>query len=732
MNGDEPPRYFMPDPDTSLDNSTSNASSSQTQIRRRRSHGVITPHACTECRKKRVKCDGKLACSRCKSYNIECIYTAPLIRTKGSLRAELEQLRRREDSVSRVMAALGGRAEVSDQVMMRLWNGHSIEHVSRWLVDEPTQNGELSDPQPSGDTPRAQESRDASPSSSSPPLLSPHESHSTVQDGSSIHSALHGGGSILWPSGEPASEVIASWTRMTSDTGLVRHLLALYFCWEHPTFVSLSREHYLRDFHDGKTRYCSAMLTNALLALASRLSSRPALRTEAGPPAGQQFFQECQRLYLDETDHHRLTTVQALGIMSLREVSCGHLSASEYYAGQCMRLALEMGLHDLQSLDTRDEEEMQDRTVKLATFWGAFALNNALSFAGSLPRTSSMPSLPIKLPTMEALEAHAWIPYTDDDVPLELPYRQPSNERSVFALFCQLSGLAHQSVYLIHDPSQQLTAKTLLHHYTKYLLWYDSLPEALRLGQNFTPHVLFAHMYYHFAIVMLFWPVVEYEIIGTELSPKHICTEAADAIVTLLKSYASLYTLGRTPSLTPYLTLTAAVVHLAASTNFKYHTTNTIKSQYEDLTFPRRRDSGSSGSSSNGASFSALRADVAMLENMTQSHHLARKALGILAMLFEKWDVDIEIAAARVSLQDCIDLCWPYNWTHQQRGPPLGFSSEHLNWEMDEDGKEEQVRITEMTTESLQHPLFVPLLELRKYGGLTEEALDRAGFSHLP
>ncbi|KAG5951917.1 hypothetical protein E4U57_006522, partial [Claviceps arundinis] len=56
MNGDEPlRRYLMPEPDTSLNNSTSNASSSRAQPRRRRSHGVITPHACTECRKKRVK-----------------------------------------------------------------------------------------------------------------------------------------------------------------------------------------------------------------------------------------------------------------------------------------------------------------------------------------------------------------------------------------------------------------------------------------------------------------------------------------------------------------------------------------------------------------------------------------------------------------------------------------------------------------------------------------------------
>lgn len=43
---------------------------------------------------------------------------------------------------------------------------------------------------------------------------------------------------------------------ITSDTDLIQHLLALYFCWEYPTFASLSKEHHLRDFHDGRSRYC--------------------------------------------------------------------------------------------------------------------------------------------------------------------------------------------------------------------------------------------------------------------------------------------------------------------------------------------------------------------------------------------------------------------------------------------------------------------------------------------
>ena len=121
-----------------------------------------------------------------------------------------------------------------------------------------------------------------------------------------------------------------------------------------------------------------------------------------------------------------------------------------------------------------------------------------------------MPFLPPKLPTIEAIERHPWVPYTDDGglfscsqkvesriiltlagVPLQLSCEQHSNERSVFTCFCELSELAHQSLYLVHNPNRPLMAKGLLQVYTKYLIWYDQLPEALRLGQNFTPYVLF-------------------------------------------------------------------------------------------------------------------------------------------------------------------------------------------------------------------------------------------------
>lgn len=78
-------------------------------------------------------------------------------------------------------------------------------------------------------------------------------------------------GQVLLPLETPeiqAPEV--TWTDITSDIDLVWHLLALYFCWEYPIFASLSKENFLNDFKDGRPRYCSPMLVNALLALGCR------------------------------------------------------------------------------------------------------------------------------------------------------------------------------------------------------------------------------------------------------------------------------------------------------------------------------------------------------------------------------------------------------------------------------------------------------------------------------
>jgi hypothetical protein len=192
---------------------------------------------------------------------------------------------------------------------------------------------------------------------------------------------------VLLPTVPEIKAPVKTWTTITADVGLVQHLLALYFCWEYPTFASLSKEHFLKDFMEGRPRFCSSILVNALLALGCRFSNQPNTRSDPDDPhtSGNHFFQECQRLFEQEQNHHSLTTIQALGIMSIREASCGRDSESWFYAGQSIRLAIEMGLHRLQDDGLEDDES----AVQAATFWGAFALDQYAS-PRLLPRSLSV------------------------------------------------------------------------------------------------------------------------------------------------------------------------------------------------------------------------------------------------------------------------------------------------------------------------------------------------------
>ncbi|KAI1343550.1 fungal-specific transcription factor domain-containing protein [Xylariaceae sp. FL0016] len=714
---------------------SSNAQASQQSSKRRRGLGVVTPNACTECRKKRAKCDGHKPCGRCKGQkDVECVYEIPVRQSKENLRTEIENLRRQKRQSESVFSALV-RPELWEEVLARLRNGHSVEGISDWLGGSPlppggnmtlpsfaqpgepmsgitlpplsTYGGTLAGPggyatsgmsPVTGQVPGLKQDFDPnSPwnfSSNSQSLSQRSNSHSDVmhwatdrpprsrvgvwlQDQSSPGSGrYHGVDQVLAPLQSPEQTVpLNTWTTVTEDSNLVHHLLALYFCWEYPTFASLSKEHFLKDLMDGRNRYCSPILVNALLALGCRFSTQPNTRANPNDPrsSGDHFFKESLRLLYRETNHHTLTTIQALGIMSIREASCGRDSESWYYAGQSIRLAIEMGLHRVK--DDGDEDEV---AVQAATFWGAFALDHAWSLAtGCLPQCSCFPHLPPKPAIIDDVESSLWIPYTDDGAPLQRSCEQSSNVRSVYKCFCELSELVHQSLYVLHSPGKPVTSRDLLNIYTQYLNWYDMIPEVLRLGHNFTPAVLFAHMYYHFAILLLFRPLIKLRIIGSSLLPRDVCTQAADAIQGLLRSYSQLYTLRRTPSFVPYFVLTSSIMHLAVGANDSSgqptspaaaSNPSTVKPEDHEAganmsrpsTAEEKEQGPTSPSSTVTAKLSprvaeALKQGIADLTEMAPCHHFAEQALHIMRYLAKKWNIEVEIPQEVPVTQDEMD-----------------------------------------------------------------------------
>ncbi|KAL2141995.1 hypothetical protein VTI28DRAFT_1731 [Corynascus sepedonium] len=666
--------------------------------KRKRGLGVVTPNACTECRKKRAKCDGNKPCGRCKAQkDVECVYELPVRQSKENLRTEIEQLRRQQRNNDQVIAALV-RPDLWEQVIARLRSGQSVESIAEWLggtnpsgggvlpsISRLLNQGSAASSTLPGYTPTGSSRYAPLPpgmSALSPVSNQQHgirhqadqqsswggghfstQSHTTPSShpdpstwnpdivrqiqsrvGSWVDSQVdvqetgrgRGFGRLLIPEIPELQVPPGTWTTVTSDPALVQHLLYLYFCWEYPTFASLSKEHFLKDFLEGRPRFCSSILVNALLALGCRFSRKPNTRSNPDDPhtSGNHFFKECQRLFYQEQDHHKLTTIQALGIMSIREASCGRDSESWYYAGQSIRLAIEMGLHQIQD-DGRDDDES---AVQAATFWGAFALDHAWSLAtGSLPQCSCFPRLPPKPAIIDDIEASLWIPYTDDGAPLQRSCEQPSNVRSVYKCFCELSELVHQSLYILHSPGRPLTSRDLLTIYTQYLNWYDKIPEVLRLGHNFTPAVLFAHMYYHFAILLLFRPLIKLRIIGSSISPRDVCSQAADAITGLLRSYAQLYTLRRTPSFVPYFVLTSSIMHLALAA------VGPSARRVDDGGAVTSDEPSRSPDKLDPHVIESIGRGIADLAEMAPCHHFAKQALNILKFMAKKWNIDVEI-----------------------------------------------------------------------------------------
>jgi hypothetical protein len=127
-------------------------------------------------------------------------------------------------------------------------------------------------------------------------------------------------------------------------------------------------------------------------------------------------------------------------------------------------------------------------------------------------------------------------------------------------------------------------------------------------------YLFFSHsLFYHSAILLLFQPFVNLELVTSAVLPREVCYQAADAITGIVKSYSDLYTLRRTPSFVPYFVLISAIIHLFA-----------VKTQ-----------------ASNKDARGKLSQGISDLQEMTQCHGFAFRAIDALRHLAHIWGVDI-------------------------------------------------------------------------------------------
>ena len=92
---------------------------------------------------------------------------------------------------------------------------------------------------------------------------------------------------------------------------------------------------------------------------------------------------------------------------------------------------------------------------------------------------------------VDDIEVGEWLPVTEAEAASAASQGQPSNLRTVYNSFCELAEIVNDNLFTMHAPGRRLNSQNVLAAYTKYLSWYSAMSDELRLGQNFTPSVLF-------------------------------------------------------------------------------------------------------------------------------------------------------------------------------------------------------------------------------------------------
>jgi hypothetical protein len=234
-----------------------------------------------------------------------------------------------------------------------------------------------------------------------------------------------------------------------------------------------------------------------MLALGCHFTSWPMSRKNLDDPAtaGDHFFKEAKRLLLenDEHEHPRLTTVQALALMSVREAGCGREAKGWVYSGMSFRMACDLGLNFDSINSTINDNDIDARRI---TLWGCFLFDKCWS--NYLGRPPQLPLSNITVPKFEVFpteDADLWSPWTDSG--LGEHHVQPSRTRAVALQISKLCEISSDILFSFYHPihmerplGNQAELKKLSELHNKLEAWRKQLPKEMQPKEGQLPNIL--------------------------------------------------------------------------------------------------------------------------------------------------------------------------------------------------------------------------------------------------
>lgn len=121
-----------------------------------------------------------------------------------------------------------------------------------------------------------------------------------------------------------------SWTQAPHNVPSANRLIELFFAWEVVPFSMVCQHLFLRDYADGSRDFCSPALVSAIMSLASlHLANDEVTRSAESSSWSERFFHESTSILAAEGLATTLPSIQALGLLALREMCCGREAQAE-------------------------------------------------------------------------------------------------------------------------------------------------------------------------------------------------------------------------------------------------------------------------------------------------------------------------------------------------------------------------------------------------------------------
>ncbi|KAH8201543.1 hypothetical protein TruAng_004314 [Truncatella angustata] len=260
---------------------------------------------------------------------------------------------------------------------------------------------------------------------------------------------------------------------------LITHLANLYFTWQDPSLhvvdrfaFEAARERYIDSYEE--TGLYSELLVNSICAIGASFERE---RHPELPGPLNEFFANRAKTILDlDLESPRISTVQALTILSTHEGATSQDTRGWLYSGMAIRLAYDLGLHiSPAKYVTSGVMSAEEARVRRVAFWGAFSTDRMWGFYLGRPFHNNLEDIHVERPSTDGTESpkQTWAPYgTPGRDPPALPSSQELLSARWVALYFRVDVTKIELVALGEETLNKLEK------------WKSDMPEELAVDIN--------------------------------------------------------------------------------------------------------------------------------------------------------------------------------------------------------------------------------------------------------